>query len=164
MTGLGSAMTIPAYHPRVIRRSFLASALLLLACGRDPPPPRPLPNGNWWAKGVGLRVGPSRVELVRRLETERAPLVVEGPYGSTMERDGTFGVKMTVETLKRELVTKRVKGEGADILEPLETATFDAEPITKGGTVNITLKFSEKDRKVEMCFAQSKKCTLLEHD
>jgi hypothetical protein len=161
-------MTIPAYHPSVMRRSFLAialpCALLSLACRRDPPPPRPLPTGNWWTKGVGLRVEASRVELVRRLETERAPLFVEGPYKSTMERDATFTVTMTVETLKRELLTKRVKGEGADILEPLETATFDAEPITKGGTVKLTLKFSDKDRKVEMCFAQSKKCTPLEHD
>lgn len=81
-----------------------------------------------------------------------------------MQPDGTFAVTMTVTILKRELVTKRHKGEGDDILEPLETATFDAEPITKGGSVQLTLKFSEKDRKVEMCFTQSKKCTPLEHD
>ena len=161
-------MAITAYHPGVSPRSFLASALvfagLFLACRRDPPPPRALPTGNWWTKGAALRIDPKHVELTRRLPDEKAPLIVEGPHKSAMEPDGTFSLTVTVETLKRELLTKRVKDQATDILEPLETASFDGETITKHGVVKLTLKFSENDRKVEMCFTQTKKCTRLEHD
>jgi hypothetical protein len=154
-------MTKTAYHPSVIRRAFLALAVLLLGCGKDPSP-RPLPSGHWWKKGAALRIDPKRVELVRRLDTERAPLIVEGSYESKMERDGSFTVTVKVDSLKRELVTRRGESAATDIHETLETATFDGEPITKGGVVALTLKLSEKDRVVDMCFVSTKKCTRLE--
>lgn len=144
-----------------MRRAFLAIAVLVLDCGRDPSP-RPVPNGHWWKKGAALKIDAKRIELVRRLETERAPLSVEGPYESKMEKDGSFTVKMTVEGLKRELLTRKGESAAGDIHETLETATFDGDPIAKKGVVSFTLKFSEKDRAVDMCMTASKKCTRLE--
>jgi hypothetical protein len=149
------------YHRGVIRSSVLAIFVLLVGCTKDPTP-RPVPNGHWWKKGVALRIDPKRIELVRRLDTERAPLLVEGAYESKMERDGSFTVTMKVDSLKRELLTRRGESAPTDIHETLETASFDGEPIAKGGNVVFTLKLSEKDRVAEMCFVTSKKCTRLE--
>lgn len=143
-----------------MRRAFLAIVVVLVACRRDPAP-RPLPEGKWWKKGVALRIEPKRVELVRREDTERAPLVVEGPYEVKMERDGTFTMKMTVDGLKRELLTRKGESAATDIHEPLETAMFDGEPIAKKGVLAFTLKFSENDHAVEMCLTASKKCSRL---
>lgn len=143
-----------------MRRAFLAIVVVLVACRRDPAP-RPVPDGKWWKKGALLHIEPKRVELVRREETERAPLIVEGPYESKMERDGSFTVKMTVESLKRELLTRKGESAATDIHEPLETATFDGEPIAKKGVLAFTLVFSNEDHAVEMCLTASKKCTRL---
>ena len=147
----------------MIRRVFLATSVLLLACGRDPTP-RPIPQGKWWKKGVALTIDPKRIELVRRLETEPAPLIVDGSYESRMQRDGSFVLTMTVTGLKRELKTKKDESGPADILQPLETASFDGEAITKRGSVALTLTFSENDHVVEMCFTSSKKCQRLQQE
>jgi hypothetical protein len=48
-----------------------------------------------------------------------------------------------------------------DVWERLENATFDGQPIAKGSVVVLTMKFSDDDRVVEMCFNASKRCERL---
>src|SRR5688500_17141303 len=119
--GLGSAMMKTAYHPSVIRRLFLAC--LLYACHRtpekivradgvdaapapsitpsSPPAPlRPIPRGRYSSEDqarIELRVDATSATLTEHIEAERAPLIASGPYTSTMERDGSFTVTMTVK-------------------------------------------------------------------
>lgn len=172
-----------AYHPAVIRRLFLAPVLLLWACQRTPEkivradavdaapapsiapaPQRPLPNGHYSSENrarIELRVDATFATLTEHLETERAPLIATGPYTSTMERDGSFTVTMTVKDLKKEFLSRCLDCKSKDVHETLDVATFDGHPIAKGATTQLLLTFSDGDRFVEMCFMPAKKCARL---
>jgi len=164
----------------VIRRSFLA--LALFACHRPPekitkveavdaaPPPgppaplRPIPNGLYQSEDrarIELRLEEKTATLKEHIETERAPLIAEGPYTSEMARDGSFTVTLTVKELKKEFLSRCRDCGKKDVYEPLNVASFDGQPITKDAQTKLTLTFSEDDRFVEMCIMPWKKCERL---
>ena len=169
-----------------MRRAFLA--LFLLACDRPtkiakadedatpvnvpvpdptPAPPAPLralPRGEWWTQDharVTVRLDDRRATLTEHLAHERAPLIASGKVTSTMERDGTFVVEVSVDTLERKFLSRCLDCKSKDVHEVLTVAAFDGQEITKGGVVRLTVKFSEDDRVAEMCFTATKKCEVL---
>ena len=128
------------------------------------PPFRAIPSGEWWSEDrarIQLRISGTRATLSEHLETERAPLIAEGPYESTMERDGSFTVVLTVNTLEKKFLSRCLDCKSKDVHETPSVATLDGEEVTRGGVVRMTIKFSEDDRVAEMCLTSSKKCERL---
>lgn len=151
--------------PQPIQEKVDAAVPLAAASSVAPAPWRPIPRGLWSSEDrarIQLGVYDTRVKLSEHLETERAPLIAEGPLASTMELDGSFTMKLTVDTLKKELLSRCLDCKSKDVSERLDSAMLDGQAIAKGGTVTLTLTFTESDRVLEMCFAETKKkCTRL---
>jgi hypothetical protein len=157
--------------PEKITRTDVVDAALPIASQSASPPPlappapfRVIPSGQWSSEDrarIQLRIAGTRVTLTEHKETERAPLTVEGPYTSTMERDGSFSVGLTVDKLEKKFLSRCLDCKSKDVWETPAVASFEGEEIAKGAVVRLVVTFSESDRIAEMCLASSKKCTRL---
>jgi len=158
-------------EPEKITRADSVDAAPSATLSSTPPPPvappaplRPMPTGTWWSADrarIELAVYAKTAKLSEHIETERAPLIAEGPYVSKMARDGSFNVSLTVDTLERKFLSRCLDCKSKDVWERLDNASLDGQPVAKGAVVELTITFSENDRVAEMCFTSSKKCERL---